>query len=870
MNAGSPTTVGPDPGRPQGRRPVRPPRPLPASALYRRCPLSLLRFRSTADLPQTETIVGQDRALEAIDLALDMPGTGFDVFAMGPPGIGKATALHQRLSGRAASEAVADDWCYVYGFSDPQRPKALRLPAGRAAVLEREMAELTAELPGVLLAAFESDAYREQRDALESRLAARSAEALGALEQRASAGGIAVVRTPVGLALAPTRDGQALGPDEFRSLPEAEQAATREALELLGEEMEALLRTLPRWQRETRDQVRQLDREVSAAAVRHLVDDVRQRFGDLPDVLAYLAAVEADIVERTAEIVGAARRADAAAQPVRVGPEQAGTQAATQTSAAAGASEATRPDPGARPVARAGALTDEGVLRRYRVNVLVDRGAETGAPFVTEDHPTVANLIGRVEYLAQMGTLVTDFLLIEPGALHRANGGYLVLEAAKLLAEPFAWQQLKRALRAGAIHIESMGQTLGLISTVSLEPEPIPLRVKIALSGDRVLYYLLSAVDPDFPELFRIEADFEDEVDRTPEAIRAYATLMGTLAARERLRPLEPGGVARAIEHLARMAADNRKLSTHMGRLTDLLREADHAAGVVGRRHIGAAHVQAAIDARLRRAGRVRERLQEALLRGRLNVRTDGRVVGQVNALSVMQLGDVFVGHPSRVSARTRLGDGEIVDIEREAELGGPIHSKGVLILSGFLSGRFGSRPLSVTASLVFEQSYAGVEGDSASLAELCALLSALAALPIAQAVAVTGSIDQHGEVQAVGGVNDKIEGFFDTCAARGLSGEQGVIIPRSNVDDLMLSERVVEAARARRFHVWPVASADEAMTLLTGLPAGRPSTDGSYPAGTVNGTVARALEDMARSARRWSRGRTASRDAARGGGSGR
>jgi lon-related putative ATP-dependent protease len=610
---------------------------------------------------------------------------------------------------------------------------------------------------------------------------------------------------------------------------------------------------------------------------------VRRAFADLPDVLAYLDAVEADIVDHAAELLAVAQRTDA--NPPPRGPAAVSATVASASPDAgrdllgseaeplaeeppSGAAELAKAAP-ARPItATPGTATrlagrvvaiggEESVLRRYAVNVLVDRSGQQGAPYVTEDHPTLPDLVGRVEYLAHMGTLVTDFLLIRPGALHRANGGYLVLEAAKLLAQPFAWEHLKRALRSGAVHIESMGQSLGLMTTVALEPEPIPLRVKVALVGERLLYYLLCALDPEFPELFKVEADFEDEVERTPRSVAAYASLMATLVRREGLRPLDREGVARAIEHLSRMADDARKLSTRMGRLTDLLREADHVAELRSRRLIGAEELQAAIDARERRGGRLRERMVEAIARDRLRVRTEGLAVGQVNALSVVELGETSFGHPSRVSAAVRLGEGEVVDIEREVELGGPIHSKGVLILSGFLGARFGRLPLSAAASLVFEQTYGGVEGDSASLAELCALLSAIGGVPLRQSLAVTGSVDQKGDVQAVGGVNDKIEGFFDACAARGLTGEQGVLIPRANVDDLMLAWRVREAARDGRFRVWPVSSVDEALTLLTGMPAGRPDRHGDYPADSVNGRVAATLREMAETARRWAREKT-------------
>jgi predicted ATP-dependent protease len=496
------------------------------------------------------------------------------------------------------------------------------------------------------------------------------------------------------------------------------------------------------------------------------------------------------------------------------------------------------------------------------VNVLVDHARSEGAPFVIEDHPTQPNLVGRVEHVAQMGTLVTDFTLIRAGALHRANGGYLVLDAAKVLAQPYAWEQLKRSLSSRLITIESLGQALGLLTTTTLEPEPIPLDVKVALTGDRRLYYLLCALDPEFPEHFKIQADFEDAVERSPVSARAYARLIGTLARREGLLPFDASGVARAIDELSRMADDRSKLSGHVGGLADVMREADHHARVAGRTTVTADDVSEAVAARRRRAGRIHERVLESIERGFLAIRLEGREVGQVNALSVIQLGDVSFGHPSRVTASVRLGRGEVVDIEREVDLGGPIHSKGVLILSGFLGHRFGAAgapgaPLSLHASLVFEQSYGGVEGDSASLAELCALLSAIGQVPLRQDVAVTGSVDQHGRVQAVGGVNEKIEGFFEAWQRRPDGPRAGVIVPAANVMSLMLDERVVAASRDGHFAVWPVSHVDEALALLSELRVGIRGPDGRYPRGSVNGRVEAALETMARAGQRaWGAGR--------------
>ncbi len=484
---------------------------------------------------------------------------------------------------------------------------------------------------------------------------------------------------------------------------------------------------------------------------------------------------------------------------------------------------------------------------------MVDHDGARGAPVIYEDHPTYANLVGRIEHLQELGALVTDFTLIRSGALHRANGGYLLLDAIKLLQQPFAWEALKRALRTHEIKIESLGQALGLVSTVSLEPEAIPLDTKVVLLGDRLLYHLLATLDPEFGDLFKVMADFEQDMDRRRESDAAYANLVAGLVRKERLRSFGRGAVARVIEQAARLAGDAQKLSLNLRAIVDLLREADYCASRASRAMVAAEDVQAAIDAQRQRAGRLRQRMLEAIRRTTLLIDTSGEKVGQINGLSVVELGDHAFGHPTRITARARVGKGEVVDIEREVELGGPIHSKGVLILAGLLGARYAPRvPLSLSASIVFEQSYGGVEGDSASLAELCALLSAIADVPIKQGLAVTGSVNQHGEIQPIGGVNEKIEGFFDVCRERGLTGEHGVLIPRGNVQHLMLRTDVIAAVVERRFHVHAVSHVDEAIALLTGRAAGARGRDGAFPAGSVNALAEARLAMFAEDARRF------------------
>ena len=577
--------------------------------------------------------------------------------------------------------------------------------------------------------------------------------------------------------------------------------------------LQETIQQIPRWDKERREKVREVNREVTNFAVGHLIDTMRQDYKHVPDVVAHLDAVRADMIDNVAGFVQ---------PPVGEDAQGPGGQ-----------------EPPRGPHGAPGAAGMPAFLRRYHVNVVVDNGATAGAPVIYEDNPAQGYLVGRVEHRAQMGALITDFSLIQPGALHRANGGYLILDARKLLMQPHAYESLKRTLQAREIRIESPGQMYGLVSTVSLEPESIPLDVKIVLVGDRMLYYMLSAQDPDFSQLFKVAVDFEDDMDRAASRHMPYARLVATLARRDGLRPLNAAGVARVIEQASRIAGDSAKMSTRMGLICDVLREADHWAAEAGRRVIGASEVQKTIDSQIRRADRMRERSQEMIRRGTILLDTAGAVTGQVNGLSVISMGGFAFGRPSRITARVRMGRGEVMDIEREVDLGGPLHSKGVLILSAFLSAHYASeRPLSLSASLVFEQSYSGIDGDSASSAELYALLSALAEVPIRQSLAVTGSVNQFGQVQAIGGVNEKIEGYFDLCKSNGLNGGNGVLIPASNATHLMLRDDVIEAAAAGRFHIYTVKTIDQGIELLTGTPAGKRRRNGSFPAGTINRMV--------------------------------
>ncbi len=793
--------------------------PLAPEALYRTCDPASLGFRDTRELEPLDGILGQDRAVAALEFGVEMARDGYNMYALGSEGTGRHRIIAKFLGSRAEARPVPDDYCYVFNFEQPSRPRALALPAGRGKDLQRDMDGLLDEFRSTVPAAFESDEYRARRAAIDQDVRERRDAAFEALEQEAHKRRLAILRTPMGFAVAPVRNGETITPDEFKALDKAEQERIEHDMEEIQNALPELIAKIPQWEKERRQRIRELNREVIMRTVGEPLDALREKYADLPKTVAFLDAVRADIADHVDSLISL-------------------VQGKSE-------SEPTTATPGLRPT--------PDPFSRYRVNVIIDHGAQSGAPIVFEDNPTLPNLVGRVEHVAEMGALITDFSLIKAGALHRANGGYLIVDVRKVLVQPMAWEALKRALRSGEIRIESLAQSLSLVSTVSLEPEPIPLDVKVVLVGDRLLYYLLAQFDPEFSDLFKTAVDFEDDIDWSDESVAAFSRLLATIIRNDGLRAFSAEAVARVIEHTARRAGDSEKLAIQTGPISDLLREADYWAGRARRRLVKAADVQAAIDAQEKRQGRLRERALEAIERGIIRIDTAGEAIGQVNGLSVLSLGHYTFGKPSRITATVRMGRGQVVDIEREVALGGPIHSKGVLILSSFLGARFAAKvPLSLAASIVFEQSYGGIDGDSASSAELYCLLSALAQVPIRQSLAVTGSVDQHGRVQAIGGVNEKIEGFFDVCRARGLDGSHGVLIPQANVKHLMLRADIVKAVAKGRFHIYPVATVDEGIEILTGMAAGAPDADGNFPDGTVNARALARLVEFAENLRKF------------------
>ncbi len=796
---------------------------LAAKTLDRRIDPGSLPFETTADLLEAPGVLGQARAMEAVRFGVSMEQRGYNLFVMGPSGIGKRSLVLRLLEERAAGLPVPRDWAYVFAFENERRPKALSFPPGTAQAFAEDMDHFVEDLRVGIPAIFDSDEYRARAQDIEQSFHERREQAFAELRERAQKDGIALLQTPTGFAFAPLKNGEVLDPETFTKLPDEEKEKIQSKVSSLQDDLTKVIREIPKWRREAQAKLRELNRSLVRSTVSNLLDELKAKYAAMPTICSHLESVEKD----------ALKNAESFRLP----------------------KEAESLPPGMLPPG-VGSDAVESFLRRYRVNVVVNQSDANGCPVVFEENPTFSNLFGTVEHIAQMGALVTDFSLIRPGSLHKANGGYLAIDALRLLSHPFSWEGLKRALRGRQIRIEPLAEALGILSTVSLEPEPIPLDLKVILLGERTLYYLLHELDPEFSELFKVVVDFEEEVDRSEAIVVPYAQFLAEEARKSKLLPLDRGAVARVLEEGSRIAADAKKLSLRGRAMSDLLQEADFWARDASAKTISEAHVEKAIAEAEARSGRIRERLREEVLRGTLLVDSDGESVGQVNGLAVLEAGGVRIGHPNRITARVRFGSGKLVDIEREAKLGGPIHSKGVLILSGFLAGRYvPEEPLSLAATLVFEQSYGMVEGDSASCAELCALLSALAAVPIRQSLAITGSINQRGQVQAIGGVNEKVEAFFEVCRARTLSGNQGVIVPAANVDHLVLRRELLEKVEQGLFHLYAVRTVEEAIELLTGLPAGERGPDGRYPEESINGRVERKLLEFARRARALSAG---------------
>jgi lon-related putative ATP-dependent protease len=781
---------------------------LAPSELYTTTNPDEIGYDSTADVDTTQyDVIGQKRAMQAIEFGMGMRRNNYNLYLAGSTGLGKHAVIQYILEQHAPQSETPSDWCYVDNFEEFFKPIALQLPAGMGAQFKVDMTTLMTELLVAIPATYESIEYRTAAQEIEEFGNERKENAFRDLGERANQQKITLEETSTGYNLVALNKDTPLTNEELKKRPKKEQKEIQEKIDHLKSELKELVLKLPEWQKETRKHFTELNIKFVKNTVKQFLTSLLKKYSTLPQITAYLENVREDIVLSLPYFL-----------PSNEEPSLIEGQART-------------PPP---------------ELARYEVNVLVNNRGVDGAPIIYENNPTYNNLAGRIEHVSQDGALITDFTLIKPGALHRANGGYLILDVNKLLLDPFAWQGLKRILYAQEIRMESLEQMYSLVSTVTLEPESIPLDVKIVLLGDRTLYHLLKNYDPEFNELFKATADFSESFDRDADSVHQLALITSALANTEKTRPIDRKGVARIIEHCSRKTGDSEKLSLHMGHLKDLILESDYWAGKTNTETISVNEIQKAIDAHRYRANQIQTLEQEQILRGTILIDTDGVCTGQINGLSIFQLGDYLFGQPTRITATARLGNGNVLDIERETKLGGAIHTKGVMILASCLANRYArNQPLALSATLVFEQSYGEVDGDSASIAEYCALISALTDIPIRQDFAVTGSINQQGDTQAIGGVNQKIEGFFEICKARELTGEQGVIIPASNVKHLMLRHDVVDAVDKKQFHIHTVETVDDALELLLGIKVGLADKKGHYPKKTINYKVIKRLEEL-------------------------
>ena len=770
---------------------------LTADQLRAKCEADTLGFDTTAELPDLPASVGQERALATIDFGLGMQTHGYNIYVAGPTGTGRKFTILSRANEAAPRRPAPDDWCYVYNFDDPREPIALRLPSGRAPEFARDVEDLVRACKQELLRAFESEAYENQKEQAVGSVQAERNRLLRALEEKARSQGFMIQPTPMGLITVPLADGQPMPREQFEQLPQEQKQAVENNMERLREEIAETVNQARPLEKESRRRLEELDREVAAAATGPRFAELKDKYRDYPDILTHLDRMAQDIVVLRDEL----RAAEQAEPPAR-----------------------------------------DAIPVRHQVNVLVTNDPAKGAPVVQEHSPTYYNLAGRIEYRPMQGGAVTDFTLIKPGALHRANGGFLVLQVLDVLVQPFAWEALKRSLRSRELTIENIGEQWTPIPAAALRPQPIPLDIKIVLVGSPLLYYLLYHYEEEFGKLFKVRADFEVDMPGGDDACRQYAAFIATHCRQSSLRHLTKAAVARVMEHGIRIAGDKEKLTTRFAAVADLLDEANYWAERDQAELITPQHIEQALEQKEYRSRRIEDRLFEFISRGDLLLEISGEKVGQVNGLAVLDLGDYSFGRPSRITAQVTPGRAGVVNIEREARLSGEIYNKAVMILTGYLTGRYAAAvPLSLSATVCFEQSYEMVEGDSASCAELLAILSGLSGAPLRQDIAVTGSVDQNGNVQPIGGANQKIEGFYHACKLKGLTGEQGAVIPAQNVKNLMLKPEVVKAVAEGKFHIWSISHADEGVELLTGLPAGSPDEPD-----TVHGRAAARLRAFA------------------------
>lgn len=793
---------------------------LTSEQLYRKCDAAKFDFTTTADLEERLSALGQDRAICAVELGINIKSRGYNLFCLGPEGTGKTSLVKRILEKEGKLRPTPDDWAYVYNFDEPHKPLAINFPAGAAAGFAKDMEEFAYAMEHDLPEAVKNELYEEQLGIIREKYQEKRNDYVKVLQKKAKGKKVSLLHMPMGVVVAPMKNGEIISPDVFDTLSDDEKNEIMADLNAMQEEIAQHQDDAPGWEEKQTEEIKKLQEKLVKDAIKKPISDIKQKYRGNKKVGEYLKAVQNYILENIPSFVP---NYDQDSKPQ------------------------TEEEPMAGLLSQLKNQQEEDKYSKFKVNVVVKNVPDSGAPIVLLDHPTQGNLVGKVERIQQFGALITDFTLIKGGALHRANGGFLLIDARKLLLQPYSWDSLKRALASKEIKIEAPSEDTSF-STISLDPQPIPLDVKVVMTGDAELYDLLSERDPDFSDYFKVEADFGMIIDRTDENEVEYAKLIGSLTKKKNLRSLNKQAVARVIEYSSRLADDSEKLTAHVSSIGDLLKEADYWARKSKASQIGKNHVDQAIKSQIYRSDRVNRAMLEQIDKGTILLDVKGERVGQINGLVVYNFTRNSFGKPTRITTQVRLGRGEFINIEREVAMSGPIHSKGVLILQALIANRFAKRsPLSLSASIVFEQSYGGVDGDSASSTEYYCMLSAIANLPIKQSLAVTGSINQFGEIQPIGGVNEKIEGFFEVCKYNGLTGKQGVIIPRTNVVNLMLREDVLEAVENGQFSIYAIDDVDDGIELLTGIPAGKADRRGRFPKGTVNYMVQQSLEEYYR-----------------------
>jgi lon-related putative ATP-dependent protease len=787
--------------------------------VYRRFELKKLGFKTTDELSPCKEFIGQERSYKAIKFGLGMEHGGYNLYLAGPPGVGKMSVINEILTKLAKEKPTPPDWCYVFNMHEPNEPKAIRFPTGMGKVFRKDMEELLELMKSEIPKAFEKKEFEEQKMNITNEFQRNKNIIFDELHKKAAKEEMQLQFSPTGILTIPLFREKPLSQEEYNKLSESQKEDIRRRKERLEEEIAKSIKQARKLEKEAMDKVKELENKVALFSVRDILDNIREKYSSHPDVIDYLDMVQKHMLENIDNFLPDSGRDAGGALPFRI-PQQQPT------------------------------------FTEYKVNVFTDNSKTEGAPLIFESNPTYTNLFGIIERESRFGVLLTDFTMIHPGSIAKANGGYLVADALDILKYPFVWDTLKKVLENRELRIEDVYQQYGLITTVGIRPEPIKLNLKVIMLGSPYLYHLLYAYDEDFKKLFKVKADFDSVVDIENNTLSRYACSIKTICDNDSLKPFDRSGVEAVIEYSSRLAGDQNKLSVDFGSISKIVKEANYWSGLDHKnKHVSRSHVEKAVEEKVYRSNMIEEKIQDLINKGIILVDTTGEVTGQVNGLSVYDLGDYSFGKPSRITCETYMGMEGVVNIERQVKLSGSIHDKGVLILSGYLGTKYAQKkPLSLSATLAFEQSYEMIEGDSASAAELIALISSLSDIPIKQCFAITGSVNQKGQIQPIGGVNEKVEGFFHVCKANGLTGEHGVIIPQQNVRNLMVKKEVVGAVEAGKFHIYPVKTVDEAIEVLTGVEAGKRRPDGKFKKGTVNYLVDKRLMELAEDYRKFAR----------------